>query len=480
MSLLSQVEPPHRTIARLEPVVGPKRYRQLVDTTASFRQRLGHRTIWNINSTAVGGGVAEMLQALIGYTKGESIATNWTVISGDAPFFAITKRIHNQVHGAPGDGPLTSADARHYARILAANTAELIRQVKPDDIVMLHDPQTAGLITPLVELGARVVWRCHIGVDWSNEATEAAWRFLRPHLGRAHRIVFSRRQYVPEWVPQPLARIVPPSIDPFSPKNQELDEQTVRGILATIGVIDAPVPEKAGQFTRYDGTIDTVNRRAEVLCDSLPCWDDPVVVQVSRWDRLKDMDGVMQAFADHVAPSGDGHLMLVGPSVSDVADDPEGAEVYHECVAQWRGLAPAIRRRIVLVTLPLNDIEENAAMVNALQRHASIISQKSIAEGFGLTVSEGMWKGRPVVGSAVGGILDQVADGTGVLLPDPLDLEAFGTAVRRLLDNPAKTRRLGQAAHAHIREHFVGDTHLLRYATLFDELISEAAGTAQG
>jgi trehalose synthase len=193
-------------------------------------------------------------------------------------------------------------------------------------------------------------------------------------------------------------------------------------------------------------------------------------MQVSRWDRLKDMGGVMRGFAEHVAPAGPGYLMLVGPSVAEVKDDPEGAAVYAECRAQWQALPPAARARVLLLTLPLDDVDENAAMVNALQRHARIIVQKSLAEGFGLTVAEGMWKGRPVVGSAIGGILDQIAPGTGVLLPDPRDLVAFGSAVRHLLDQPEEADRMGQAARAYIRDHYVGDLHLLRYAQLFETL----------
>src|SRR5439155_14241468 len=145
-------------------------------------------------------------------------------------------------------------------------------------------------------------------------------------------------------------------------------------------------------------------RGASVVAESVPGPADPVVVQVSRWDRLKDMSGVLRGFADHVAPAGDGYLMLVGPAGADVSDDPEGAAVYAECVAQWRELPPAVRARALLVTLPLDDVDENAAMVNALQRHATVIVQKSLAEGFGLTVAEGMWKRRPAVAAAVGGI----------------------------------------------------------------------------
>jgi trehalose synthase len=394
------------------------------------------------------------------------------VITGDAEFFVITKRIHNQIHGETAGGPLTAADADHYARMLAANAAELLDEVRPGDLVVLHDPQTAGLTRALVDAGARVAWRCHIGVDWQNDATRGAWEFLRPELEAAHGFVFTRREYVPDWIPADKVAIIPPSIDPLAPKNEPLDTDTVRGILGRIGVLDGATPDDRTSFERSDGSVGFVTRYAEVTGEGRPGPTDPMVVQVSRWDQLKDMPGVMHGFAEYVVPGGDGYLLLVGPAVAGVTDDPEGAAVFGECLLQWRELPPEARARILLVTLPLDDADENAAMVNALQRHATVIVQKSLAEGFGLTVAEGMWKGRPVVGSAVGGIMDQIADGTGILLPDPRDLKAFGVAVRELLDDPAEADRMGHAAQAYIREHYVGDVHLLRYADLFGSMLA--------
>jgi trehalose synthase len=278
---------------------------------------------------------------------------------------------------------------------------------------------------------------------------------------------------VPAWLPDEKVSIIPPSIDPFSPKNQDLDAATVRAILCTLGVLDGTAPQVPGRFVRRDGHPGTVARPAVITGEGRPGPDDPVLLQVSRWDRLKDMAGVMRGFADHVVPGGDGYLLLAGPSVAEVADDPEGAAVYGECLLQWHDLPPAARARILLVTLPLDDIDENAAMVNALQRHATVIAQKSLAEGFGLTVSEGMWKGRPVIGSAVGGITDQIAEGTGLLLPDPADLQAFGKAVRLLLGDQVETARRGLAAHAYVRENYLGDIHLMRYARLLGTLIAD-------
>ena len=474
MSLVESVEVARRPVAQLEPVIGNQRYTRLVQAADEFRERLAGRTIWNVSSTAVGGGVAEMLQVLCGYVQDLDIAIRWVVITGDPDFFVITKRLHNQIHGQFAGGPFNGSDADHYAQILAANAVELLDRIRPGDLVLLHDPQTAGLAAAVAGAGARVAWRCHIGVDWQNDATREGWGFLRPHLAAAEGYVFSRQQYVPAWIPGERAWVIPPSIDPFSAKNQDLDDGTVQAILARIGVLDGVAPGAQASFVRNDGGTGVVARPAEITAAGRrPGPGDPLVVQVSRWDRLKDMAGVMMGFADHVAPRCGGYLVLAGPAVTGVTDDPEGAAVFGECLTQWAGLPAAVRARILLVNLPLADIDENAAMVNALQRHATVITQKSIAEGFGLTVAEGMWKARPVVGSAVGGIITQIADGTGILLPDPGDLAAFGAAVRQLLDDPGEASRIGRAAQAYIRAQFVGDLHLLRYDRLLSRLIAE-------
>jgi trehalose synthase len=471
---LSHVAVAPRPVAQLEPVIGAERFGRLVAVAAQFRTRLAGRAIWNVNSTAVGGGVAEMLQALCGYVTDLGIDIRWTVIGGDLEFFALTKRLHNRIHGQPGDGgDLGSTEAAHYDEVSVANAEALLAVVRTGDLVLLHDPQTAGLVAPLTAAGAKVVWRCHIGIDQQNDLSRSAWEFLRPFLAVAHAYVFSRRQYAPEWVPEAIRWIIPPSIDPFSAKNQPMDPTTVRAILARIGVLDTGQPDAPRRFVRRDGTVGDVVRSAAVVADRTLRADDLYVLQVSRWDRLKDMAGVMRGFAEYTAPRGPGHLVLAGPAVAGVTDDPEGAEVYRECLAQWEALPPAVRARVLLVTLPLDDVDENAAMVNALQRHATVIAQKSLAEGFGLTVAEGMWKGRPIAGSAVGGIQDQIVDGTGILLPDPADLATFGEALRLLLDRPDMADGMGAAAKAYVATHFVGDLHLLRYADLLRTLLTD-------
>jgi trehalose synthase len=474
VTLLHEVATRTLPLSRLEPVIGKERYDRLVSAGDLLKNRLAQRTIWNINSTAVGGGVAEMLQVVVGYVADLGIPIRWLTIGGDPVFFGITKRLHNQIHGAAdGTALVSSADAHHYEQVLAANAEELLTWVRPGDVAILHDPQTAGLTEALTRAGLRVIWRCHIGIDQQNDISRAAWEFLRPYLAAAHAYVFTRRQFAPIWLPLARLWVIPPSIDPFSPKNEQLDAEDVQAILRTVGIYDGGRSTRHGRFLRSDGTYGEVTRAALVTGDGRPGPDDPIVVQVSRWDRLKDMAGVMRGLVDYVLPDEHAYLLLVGPSVSGVTDDPEGAVVFAECLAEWQQLPPRARKLVLLVTLPLDDVEENAAMVNAIQRRATIIVQKSLAEGFGLTVAEGMWKGRPVIGSAIGGIVDQIAEDAGILLRDPRDLAAFGSDVKWLLDHHEAAERMGAAGKAYTREHFIGDMHLLRWADVIEAVLAD-------
>ena len=204
-----------------------------------------------------------------------------------------------------------------------------------------------------------------------------------------------------------------------------------------------------------------------------PTWQTPLVVQVSRWDTLKDPVGVMRGFAtlvDWRAPA-EAQLLLAGPNVTGVSDDPEGADVLNATIEAWRGFPHAVRNRIHIASLPTADVEENAIIVNALQRHATVVVQKSLQEGFGLTVTEAMWKGRPVLASAVGGIRDQIENGvSGVLIEDPTDTDAFATALRGLLEQPDVATRMGNAARERVRARFLGLRHLLDYARLIEKI----------
>lgn len=472
MGRLNEVRIQKQPIDRLLELVSAERREQLVQAFDEARERFAGRTVMNVNSTATGGGVAEMLPNLLGYLRESGIDAQWAVIQGNAPFFTLTKRIHNCIHGDPGDGGGLGEDEHEvYREVMRANVAELLALVSAGDFVVLHDPQTAGLIDPLKQAGARVVWRSHIGTDEPNEWSERAWTFLAPYVQNADAYVFSRSAYAPSWLDRDRLHVIPPSIDPFSPKNAEISEAEVHDILCFSGVIDSDVAAPP-PFRRADGTTGRVDRHADVLQTGPPPHPDtPLVVQISRWDRLKDMAGVMRAFTEHVAPGTEAHLLLAGPNVSGVTDDPEGAEVLTDCIREWGTLPHALRTRVHLACLPTADIDENAIIVNAIQRHAAVVTQKSLREGFGLTVAEALWKERPMVASRVGGIADQIEhEQSGLLVDDPRDLAAFGAAVRSLLEEPSDARQLGQGGRARVRDRFLTDRHLLQFARLTTSL----------
>jgi trehalose synthase len=308
-----------------------------------------------------------------------------------------------------------------------------------------------------------------VGADAVNAHTELAWAFLRPYLDDVDAYVFSRAAYAPDWADPRRTFVIPPSIDPFSAKNQPMSPADVEAVLHYVGLLAGEPPAAVPTFTLEDGSISRINRHVDVLqTGPPPPANVPLVVQVSRWDPLKDMAGVMTAFAEQVASA---HLLLVGPVVTGVADDPEGAATLDHCIEVWRRLPHEERSRIHLACLPMQDPIENAIIVNAVQRHASVVTQKSLAEGFGLTVAEAMWKGRPIVASAVGGIVDQIVSGEhGLLVDDPRDPVEFGQAVRRLLDDPAYAELLGENARQRATTDFLGDRHLEQYAQLFEQL----------
>jgi trehalose synthase len=425
-------------------------------TAAGLADELGGRTLWHVNSTSEGGGVAELLQQLLGYLTTSGIACRWMVIEGEPAFFRVTKRIHNRLHGAPGDGEdLGERERATYFELLDREVATLVEGAKAGDVAVLHDPQTAGLVRPLIAAGLRVVWVCHVGVDEPNDLARSAWEFLRPEVEPADAYVFSRRAYIWKGLDRTKAHVIPPCIDPTSAKNAEIGAADVGGILGAAGVLE---PFKAWTKARValDGPGSVRVRRKAQLIEHTPTPPGaPVVLQVSRWDRLKDHLGVMQGFVDHVDPGLGAHLLLVGPSATSVADDPEGAEVFAEVLAAWRSMPIERRERVHLVSLPIEDRVENAVVVNALQRRADVVVQKSLAEGFGLTVAEAMWKSRPVVGSRVGGIRDQIRDGRSGLLVDPRDPAEMGEAVSALIVDAGFASAIGHAARERVRRRFL-------------------------
>lgn len=464
------------SLERLAPLLLDERVRALEENVAAAHELLDGRVVWNVNATATGGGVAEMLQALLAYSRGAGVDTRWLVLGGSREFFAVTKRLHNFLHGTKGDGgDLGEAERAAYEQALAPDIEDLCARVSKDDIVLLHDPQTAGMIAAVKETGAKVVWRSHIGRDTPNEQTDLGWQFLRPYVEGAHAVVFSRAQYAPDWLDPELVRVIPPSLDPFSAKNADLEEPDVLATLRKTGLVEVDDGHGTVEFTARDGSKGSVEEHGDLFVagETVPK-DARIVMQVSRWDRLKDMDGVMKAFTEHLEEMpDDAHLMLVGPDVYGVSDDPEGEQVLDECVEQWKALPPEAQARVHLVALPMDDIAENAHIVNALQHHADVVVQKSLVEGFGLTVTEPMWKGRAVVASKVGGIQDQIVDGeSGLLLADPEDLDAFADLLVTVLSDETLASRLGEAARQRVTEQYLGDRHLIQYVELFRELLT--------
>ncbi|MFE6691525.1 glycosyltransferase [Streptomyces sp. NPDC057743] len=476
---MREVDLPPVQLEPYEEAFGPARSAELASVAERVGKRLAGRTVWQLNSTAAGGGVAELLYGLGPLAGALGVGTRWLVIDGDAEFFAITKRLCLRLYGIQGDsGALGPAELAHFRAVTEANAVELARRVRPGDVVVVHDPQPVGLVRVARECGASVVWRCHIGSDRPNRHTAEGWAFLRHFLEPEDRMVFSTPRHVPGWAKRPT--VIPPSIDPCAPRNTALTDTTATtvlgavGILANGGPLPVTVPVPVGEPV-------TVRRPVTAVREGdPPSAKVPMVVQVSRWDRLKDMGGVLRAFGE--AQVANAYLTLAGPDVGGaVADDPEAAALFEECRQQWRELPDALRRRSQLLCLPMTDLRENALVVNALQRHATVVVQKSLAEGFGLTATEAMWKRRPLVASAVGGLRDQLDDDRhGLLLDDPRDIPAAAAAIRRLLTDPALAARLGAGARERVAERFLPDRHLTQWAQLIEDALKDTPGPAAG
>lgn len=381
---------------------------------ALARSLRGHR-IAMVNSTASGGGVAEILHRLVPMLNALGVPTTWEVMPGDARFHGITKTIHNALHGGPGS--LTADDHAHFREVNRRAAAELALD---GDLVLIHDPQPAALAELRRARGQRWVWRCHI--DLSRAAPDVL-DFVVARVNHYDAAVFSHETFVP-----PLATpgfLAPPSIDPLSDKNRELADDEVDALLEPFGL-----PE-----------------------------DVPLVTQVSRFDRLKDPVGVIEAFS-LARRREEAHLVLAGGGADD---DPEGAAVLAETRARAAG-----RDDVTLLDLP----PDAHLVINALQRRSAVVLQKSLREGFALTVSEALWKRRAVVASAVGGIpLQVVHERTGLLVRS---IEGCALQIVRLLRDPALRRRLGREGREHVRDNFLHPREARDYLAIFAHLLERA------
>ena len=456
-------------LAAYQQILGPERSAALRSGAERLAGLLGGRTVWNVNSTAAGGGVAELLHSLVPLATALDLPVRWLVIDGDPRFFAVTKRLCTLVYGSPGDGgPTGEPEQEHYRRVLRANSEDLAGFVRPGDVVVVHEAQPAGLVPAVAEMGARVVYRAHTGCDVPNENTARGWAFLRPYVEKADASVFLIADHVQGWAPNP--HVIAPSIDPCSPKNVTLSPAETVEVLRAAGVLSGgngrPVT-----VSRGGPPIEIRHPVVAVRDGAPPDAGVAMVVQVSRWDRLKDMAGVLRSFVAADVP--DSYLTLAGSDVTGVSDDPEAAEMFDECRREWAQLPQSIRARVQLLCLPMTDMRENALVVNALQQHATVVVQKSLAEGFGLTATEAMWKARPVLANAVGGLRTQVVPDESGLLLEPSDTAGAAASITRVLGDPQLAAHLGAGARRRVREHYLPDRHLLRWGRLIENLLPE-------
>lgn len=379
-----------------------------IDELWTLAKSLQNRTVKMVNSTAVGGGVAEILNRAVPLFQEVGLPTRWDVITGGDVFFGVTKAFHNALHG------MAYEDRAEWFDIFLATNEDNRRRMKFDEnFVVIHDPQPLPLVKARAEKDNHWIWRCHIDLSQPNERV---WEFLRPFVEQYDVSMFSSAAFTHSLgIPQYL---VAPTIDPLADKNRELEPEFVSGVLDKFG-IDA---------------------------------SRPIVSQISRFDRLKDPLGVIQAYK-MVKKYRDCQLVLAGGGASD---DPEGSVVYAEVQEAAKGDSD-----IFLLNLPPWSHLE----INALQRASTIVVQKSLREGFGLTVTEALWKKKPVVASAVGGIFRQVLHKiTGMLVHS---VEGCAYQIRYLLSNPAIAKKLGEAGHDHVKENFLITHTLKNYLLLF-------------
>ncbi len=393
-------------LARLAEVVGS----DVVEHLYQLAHWLRGVSVVHVNSTKEGGGVAEILRNLVPLMQELGIDATWEVIEGNDEFFQCTKSIHNALHGHSVAIPERLLNV--YREVNAAN-AEKLRSVLQDaDVVFVHDPQPAALIEHFPNRKGKWIWRCHIDISRPNRPV---WKFVRQFVQKYDASIFHLASFA-RRLPHPMY-LIPPSIDPLGEKNMPLEKSEIEQVYQRFG-------------------IDL---------------ERPVLLQVSRFDRLKDPIGVIQAYrmVKKFFPSV--QLVLAGGGASD---DPEGMAVLEEVKAAANG-----ERDIHVLFLPRDD-----RLINALQRGATIIIQKSIREGFGLTVTEGMWKEKPVIGGDTGGIRLQVINHqTGFLVSSP---EGAALRIRYLLSHPERIREMGRRAHLFVKENFLITRHLRDYLTV--------------
>jgi trehalose synthase len=468
----------------------------LADAVRTLRQqaaplvaRLQGRRVWMVNSTAQGGGVAEMLPKLVSILNELGLETQWVAIGTDQPlFFEFTKRLHNLIHGT-GDPGLTNEDSQLYAAVSSENAVDLKGRMREGDIVVIHDPQPLGVGALLKqELGIPFFFRCHIGFDEETLETRAAWNFLQPYAERCDYALFSASEYIPDFLAA-KAGLIRPALDPLSYKNRELGVHKVAGILRNAGLVFSRHPVVPPPFEelvtrlRPDGSFAPLDEASDI-----GLLFRPIVSQISRWDRLKGFEPLLEGFVRLKsalrAPARDiavrhrrrleqARLVLAGPDPAAVADDPEAEEALQDLIHIYRRLEPALQDDVALLSLPMGSRKHNALIVNALQRCSSVVVQNSLREGFGLTITEAMWKRCAVLGSRACGIRQQIRDGIdGRFIADCEDAQQIAELLDLVLDDVPGRARYGRSAQLRVRDEFLVFTQARRWL----EVLAEHAG----
>lgn len=452
-------------------------YLQLTQTVHDLRAEaalcvppLSGRKVWMVNSTAAGGGVAEMMPRLVSMLRELGVATEWAVMrTARREFFVLTKRLHNLIHGE-GDPELGPADRELYDAVSRETAAGLQPLVHPGDILVIHDPQPLGAGALIKRaLGLQTVWRCHIGLEEDSPAARAAWSFLQPYAEVYDRAVFSAPEYIRDFLAG-RATVMRPSIDPLSHKSRELSPHKLAGVLCNSGlvasnhqVLTEPFAHPALRL-QADGTFSPADRPVDI-----GLLFRPVVTEVSRWDRLKGFRPLLEGFRrlkrrlrekDHPPRHRRRleivRLVLAGPDPASIQDDPEARETLADLSAAFRSLEPQERADVALLALPLDSVKNNALMVNALQRCSTVVVQNSLREGFGLTATEAMWKGIPVMGTHAWGLRQQIRDGLdGRLVKDATNPEEIARTLDEMLADPARRFAWGQSGQRRVNDEFL-------------------------
>ena len=448
--------------------------------------KLEGRTVWMVNSTAQGGGVAEMLPQMVGLLGDLGVRTRWLVIGTDRqPFFALTKRIHNLIHGS-GEPGMSEEEKALYELVSKELAAEIRSHIGPDDVLVVHDPQPAGMGAIVKrETDVHCVWRCHIGLDEDLPQTEAAWKFLEPYVCEYDHAVFSAAEYIPKYLSAKVS-VIHPAIDPFTHKNRELSTHKLVGILCNAQLMHSYEPVLTPAFATPAERLQPDGSFAPATSPhDIGLLFRPIVTQISRWDRLKGWKPLLEAFVQlkkgamgKKADTRELHrlqimrLVLAGPEPAAVADDPEAKEVLDELIAEYCSLEPALQNEIALVSLPMASRKVNHLMVNALQRCSSVVVQNSLREGFGLTATEAMWKRTPVLGSSACGLRQQIRhDIDGYLVEDPSDSREVAAGLETVLSSPAARETYARRAQRRVHSEFLIFTQLRRWLRVLASVV---------